>query len=80
MSDNKLVKTISGTTTLTGFSDAIGWAPKRDFHRRPQLECDELREVHRRHGGQHRAEVVPKNSSNLEFNKKKNQKHLTVIP
>ena len=58
MSDNKLVKTIMDAATLTGIAAGIGWVGKksckRRLHRRPQQQCHELCQIHRRLGCQPR--------------------------
>ena len=52
MSDNKLVKSLLDAATITGL--VAGRRPDQ----RPQRQCHELRQVHSRHGGQHRPEEV----------------------
>ena len=63
MSDNKLVKSLLDAATITGLVAGIGWIGKKVIkekpHWRPQHKLDELRQVHSRHGGQHRAEQIP---------------------
>ena len=41
--------------------DWLGWTqdPQRRPDQRPQRQCHELRQVHSRHGGQHRPEEIP---------------------
>jgi len=60
MSDNKLVKTVMEAATLTGLAAGIGWASKKILKENltalPQRQRHELRQVHRRHCYQHRAE------------------------
>lgn len=63
MSDNKLVKTIMDAATLTGLAAGISWIAKKvvkqNFTADPSSErCHELRQVHRCHGWQHRAEKI----------------------
>lgn len=65
MSDNKLVKRIIATATATGFAVGISWVAKkvvlkRELHHRPQQQCDKLREVHHRHGGQRCTQTAPR--------------------
>ena len=64
MSDNKLVKSILDAATITGLVAGIGWIGKQSHQRkltgqRSQRQPDELRQVHSRHGRQHRAEEIP---------------------
>ena len=66
MSDNKLVKTITDTATLTDLAAGISWIS------RPQLQCLELCQIHRSYGWKHRPETVssrPKDSSRLGLKK-----------
>ena len=62
MSDNKLVKSILDAATITGIVAGIGWIGKKVIKENltgdPSASPDELRQVHSRHGGQHRPEEV----------------------
>ena len=62
MSDNKLVKSIMDAATITGLVAGIGWIGrkiiKEDLTKDPSAKSYELRQVHSRHGGQHRPEEV----------------------
>ena len=60
MSDNKLVKSILDAATITGLVAGIGWIGRKIIKEDlTQRQSDELRQVHSRHGGQHRAEEIP---------------------
>ena len=63
MSDNKLVKSIPDAATITGLVAGIGWIGKKVIKENltgdPSASADELRQVHSRHGWQHRAEEIP---------------------
>jgi len=68
MSDNKLVKTIMDSATLTGLAAGIGWACKKvlkeDVTANPSAQRHELRQVHRRHGCQPRDQTIPRGQKN----------------
>ena len=70
MSDNKLVKTILDSATLTGIAAGIGWIAKKvakeNLTPDPSSNVMNYANFHRRHGWQHRAETVsrrPEDSS-----------------
>ena len=66
MSDNKLVKSLMDAATITGpcRRNWLDWAQDHQGRpdQRPQHQCDELRQAHGRHGGQHRLEEVSRRS------------------
>ena len=62
MSDNKLVNTIMDAATITGLAAGIGWVAKKVV--KENFTSDPSSEVHRRHGGEHCAQTVPRGPKN----------------